>query len=93
MSKDKFKDDLFWVSFMGEFVEILAKYETSEKMPLNIQGYMLDTDDTFYYIGDNPLEVNAAIRKTDVCFIAVVEHKDPGVQILEDMEIDQEEAN
>lgn len=86
-------NDLFWVTFMGEYVQILtrSRYETPEGNQMQIQGYMLDMDERFYYIGDNALEVKAAICKQDVSFISVIEDKDPAMEMLEEWEPNESE--
>jgi hypothetical protein len=87
--------ELFWVTFTGEFVELLCKYETSQRMPLVIQGYMLDIDQDYYYIGANALEVSSAIRKTDVAYIQILKEADPTLEVLENMPMpdDEHDAN
>ena len=85
--KIKNASELFWGTFIGEYVEVLCKFETpdSGKLPLAVQGYMLDADDRYYYIGQNPLEVTSVINKDDVAYIALIENIDPAMQILEDL--------
>jgi hypothetical protein len=82
--------ELFWTTFIGEYVEILCKYETSERMPLSVIGYLLDIDDIYYYIGAGPLQVESALKKEDVCFISIINNVDPTTQMLEDMPIPED---
>lgn len=91
--KNKNASDLFWVTFIGEYVEVLCKFETpdSGRMPLAVQGYMLDADDKFYYIGKNPLEIASAVNKNDVAYVCVIDNIDPAVQILENMPVPEAE--
>lgn len=90
---NKNASDLFWVTFVGEYVEVLCKFETPEsgRMPLAIQGYMLDVDDKYYYIGKNPLEVISAVDKNDVAYICIIEQIDPAVQMLQEMPVPKAE--
>ena len=88
------RSSLFLSTLVGEFVEILATYETAEKMPLVIHGYLLDVDDEFYYIGDNPLEVRSVVKKDHVTFIEIMQTVDPNTAMLEEMPVPvKEEEN
>lgn len=91
MDRTKKSSDLFFATFLGEYVEILAKYETTERVPLTINGYLLDMDNDFYFTGENSLEVNAAVRKSDVVFISIIPKLDPGTEILENFEVPEDE--
>lgn len=81
----KASSDVFWISFAGQFVEILCKYETAEKMPLVIQAHLVDIDDEYYFLGENPIEVDSAVKKADVVFMATIKTKNPMMEVLEDM--------
>lgn len=87
MSLKKKKKDLFWTTFMGEFVEILTRVDSPDRMPLVAQGYLLDRDDEYYYLGEGILEVDAAIKKTDVVIITSRKEKDPTLEVLENTPI------
>lgn len=91
--QNKNASDLFWVTFVGEYVEVLCKFETPEsgRMPLAIKGYMLDVDDRFYYIGNSPLEVISAVNKDDVAYICVIDNIDPAVEILQNTPVPEAE--
>lgn len=77
--------DTFWVTFAGEYCELLCKYETSERMPLVIQAHLVDMDKEYYYLGDNPIEVDSAVKRADVAFISVIKPKNPAIEMLEEM--------
>jgi len=89
------RNSLFLTTLVGEFVEILATYETSAKMPLVIHGYLLDMDDDFYYIGNNPLEVRSVVKKDHVTFIEIMQTVDTNTAMLEEMPVPvkEEESN
>ena len=60
--------------FAGTYVTIAVKSlrgVTSSKKISNVMlaGYLLDECETFYYIGDTPTEVFAAVRRDDVISI------------------------
>ena len=85
MSLKRKHKDLFWNTFMGEYVEILCRTENPDKMPLVVQGYLLDRDDDYYYMGEGILEVDAAIKKNDVVIISNRKEKDATLEVLENM--------
>lgn len=49
----------------GDMIEII-------KTPVSINGYLVDSDDKFYYLGHSPDSINQAIPHTDVAHIEVV---------------------
>lgn len=82
--------DVFFSTFIGEFVEILAQYkmsntETGETYPLVIQGYILDADVDNYYMGTGPSEVTSLIKRDIVAHMSIMEEVDPELQILTQM--------
>lgn len=77
--------EMFKVTFIGEMVEILAKSESEERGVFIVRGYLLDYDEEFYYMGENPLAVNAAIKRDVVSFISIIEQLDPGMETLVNM--------
>lgn len=85
--------ELFWVTFAGEYVEMLCKYKTTDEAPLVIQAFLLDIDNTYYYIGDSPIQVNAVIRKEDLCFMKIIEQVDEATEYLEQMPVPQKEED
>jgi hypothetical protein len=91
--------DTFWATFTGEYVEILAKFVGGEgvPMPLTIQGFLLDRDDEYYYIGEGPIEINCCVKRSDVIFISILDpegkEKDALKEILEDMPVPEDEVD
>lgn len=61
----------------------------------NIEGYLLDEDEDFYYLGLSANEITTAIRKTAVYSIQVVQMKDAMTELLESLSLPtkQEEVN
>jgi len=83
MTKRK-ANDLFFQTFIGEYVLLLTKLKTTsiehteegstESTNLaSFEGFILDVDDNFYYIGDDHQSVNKAIRKDQIVYIAITD--------------------
>lgn len=91
------KNDVFWATFTGEYVEILAKYVNGEGVPVpfTVQGFMLDRDDEYYFVGEGPIEINAAIKISDVTFISILDpegaESDAIKGMLEEMPIPEDD--
>lgn len=86
--------ETFHQAFIGVKVEIVADFyqnyveETmdsriSNNSPASIQGYILDIDDIFFYLGKNPNEVTMALEKDRVMYIEVIEEKSPYDDMLD----------
>lgn len=97
MSSEK-NPSLFHLTFIGEYVEILTCFYqkhiegnqdsiSEQTVPIVIQGYILDIDDEFYYIGNNPSEVVRAIRKQDARAFEILQPKNVFDEILEHMPV------
>ena len=67
--KKKQPNELFFLSFIGEVVSITTTLKASETlqldeevvqvdMPNTFEGYLLDVDDEYYYLGETSLEVS-----------------------------------
>jgi hypothetical protein len=91
--KKKKVNDLFFITFIGEHVSVLTDFKTSQSVqteegtleetsPLVIQGYMLDMDDDFYYLGETAEEIRA-VRKTTVSAIEITKPQDEFSDILD----------
>lgn len=94
--------NLFQITFIGEYVEIIAKFYQTYKeesdtrliestAPASIKGYLLEFDDEYYYLGNEPNAVNRVIRKTDVSYIEIVDEDSAFEKILDDFPIPEDE--
>lgn len=64
--------DLFFLTFIGEYVEIVGSFFYQDKeVPISAIGYLLDMDDTWYFLGESPDEIVHAIKKDAVKHIQV----------------------
>jgi len=97
------RDDMseaFFSTFIGDRVEIVADFyqnyseETAESRitnhaPASIQGYILDLDSEFLYLGKNPHEVSMCLKRNKVLYIEVIgsptEEKSPYDELLDSM--------
>ena len=77
--------ELFKVTFIGELVEIIADSDSSEHGKLVIQGYLLDYDEDYYYLGEGPLAVTSALKRELVGFVTIINKVDPGIEVLQNM--------
>lgn len=91
-TKDVQDSEVFLLSFVGEYVQVLTDFvlnasqvnETADgalvsedtSHPLIVEGYMLDSDDCYIYLGPTSDQISQAIKKDRVIFIQVLENKD-----------------
>lgn len=64
--------------FNGKYIEMITKVSimTNEgPAPFIIEGYLIDEDNSYFYIGDTPIQINKRIKKEDEFFTEV---KDDG---------------
>lgn len=100
IKKDAPEDKILQV-FWGSYVTILLQPEIEQtistpgakesvRQPLAIQGYFLDADDSFYYLGMDVNVINQAVNKLQVIHISEAEVPSPEKtieeEILESME-------
>jgi hypothetical protein len=97
MKKTPKEPDLFHLTFIGEFVEILTPiYQkkiqgnedgvVDETIPVMIQGYILDMDEDRLYLGDSPEEITQSILKVDARIIRIVKMANPYDEILDSLD-------
>jgi len=90
-------DSTFFVSFVGEYVDIISKFVTATSkttMTGVISGFLLDIDEKFYYLSDDGQVVSRAIKCEDVMAIEIVQQKTIHDIALERLEIvDKNDAN
>lgn len=88
--------DTFILAFMGEFINVVTdimilEYAQSEMQtmeqnaPMVARGYLLDHDQKFLYLGDNPLEISQAISKSKVAMITIEKKRSKYDDILDEM--------
>lgn len=59
--------------FVGTTVQIMVKLtkesEDGVMSSIAIEGYLLDEDDEYYYVGTNPIEIAGAVKKSEVAVV------------------------
>lgn len=92
--------EAFFANFIGVRVEVVADFyqnyqeETAESRitnhaPASIQGYILDVDNEFVYLGKNPHEVSMCLKRPKVLYIEVIgeprEERSPYDELLDSL--------
>jgi hypothetical protein len=96
--KKKKTNEVFFLTFVGEFVSLLTSMVRTESVtaeegtveetiPLVFQGYLLDADDDFFYLGDTPNEVNKVVKRAVVNALEITRQKDSFSDILDNVDI------
>jgi hypothetical protein len=99
--KDTPDSEVFLLSFIGEMVQVLTDFiltssQVKESIdgdmssedtshPLIVEGYMLDSDDSYIYLGPTPDQIGQAIKKDRVIFIQVLDKKDDLSDIMDSL--------
>lgn len=84
MPKKTKKNEVFLLTFIGEFVQVVSSFvmnvssngEDMGESPLIVEGYLLDMDDDFIYMGDSPDGITRALKKDTVVFIQFLNNED-----------------
>lgn len=88
----KTEPDSFFLSFVGEFVQIITSMQftgapgaRSEDavLPLIVEGYVLDADDNYTYLSPDGVEIRQAVRNNMIVYIHVMEAADEATELLE----------
>lgn len=88
--------DTFVLAFMGEFVNVITDImivdyaqndvQTLEQnAPMVVKGFLLDSDNNYLYLGDNPLEVSQAIAKNRITVVQIERKKSKYEEMLDEM--------
>ena len=94
------KNESFFQSFVGEMVSLTINatvptqavinddgvVEEVIEGPISFDGYLLDVDNEYYYLGDTSQEVSKAIRKENVISVEIVKSLNIFDKMLEDIE-------
>lgn len=78
--------NLFLKKFQGQYMEFVINMTMNEEFadpqsgepmtrigPLVIQAFVVDVDDNFVYLGNNPLEIDSAVKIEDIRYVSIVE--------------------
>lgn len=76
-NKDTNPQSTFFLSFVGEMVEIMCKGSATTTevgvFPVIVQGYLLDVDDDHLYLSDDGQNIARAVKKQDYIAIEIVQ--------------------
>ncbi len=59
---------------------------------IKVQGFILDMDDEFYYLGNTPEEIVRAVKRENVVYIEILNPDNEYRAILDEMEVPKDEA-
>jgi hypothetical protein len=90
--------DLFTVTFVGEYLEIICKFQREmieetehgvyrEIAPGVVHGYLIDFDDKYYFLGDDKRVITRCLDRSEVSYIEVIEEQNEYDKILDHMPI------
>lgn len=88
---------VLFMTFQGEFVNILLSTNLSTtqqvddeimsaEIPLSVEGFLVDEDDQFLYIGPSPALADKAVGKQHVLLIQLKQPDDALQNALDEME-------
>ena len=92
------KKNRLFDTFAGEFVEIVLGIEVPSsiniqedhhhelRMPLILNGFLMDIDDQFIYLSNNGEEVDQAFPVNELKHIQVIQLKDAATEMLDMVE-------
>lgn len=80
------------MAFVGELIEIVARLsdENSEESIKTI-GYLLDYDEEYYFLGNDPEEITHCVKRSKVTLINTLNPDNMYQEMLEEMEVPKSE--
>jgi hypothetical protein len=86
----------FVLAFMGEYINVVTDImimdysqndiqSLEQNAPMVARGFLLDEDENFLYLGENPLEISQAIAKNKVAMIHMEKKKNKYDELLEEI--------
>lgn len=71
----KKKKDLFYDNFIGEFIMIITDEsgQSDANMVNGFTGFLLDADDTYYYLGHTGESISQAVPISKVRHISIID--------------------
>lgn len=72
---------MFLKKFQSQFVEIITKRDmvisqedgSAVNAPLIVHGFVVDEDNAFVYLGENPLQISRAVSKADISLVEITD--------------------
>lgn len=92
------KESLLFINFIGENVEIMLDLNSSavaevdsnvlnESSPIVVRGYLLDTDDEYYFLGSDGVNITTAIKRKNVIAISLYQEKSMYEELFENLPV------
>lgn len=104
MKKRVTPNEFFFLTFGGEMVSVTTTGSSPElipqqedeaivvQTPTSHEGYLLDTDDEYYYLGDTSSEVSRAVKIEQVVSVEILKSKSLYDKILDDLDTDDKDV-
>ena len=97
MAPRKKTNSVFFNMFVGEYVLFITKlstkkihqtedHTTEETQPIAIEGFLLDMDEKWFFVGPTFDEVACALKQDDVMEITILKERSPYDSILDDID-------
>lgn len=91
-------NETFFLTFIGERVVLASKIKLSEvvqkedevsssEVPIMFEGFLLDMDEHYYYLGTTPEAISDAIVREDIFHISIDQPVNPLREALRNVEI------
>ena len=78
-TRKKSEPGSFFLSCVGEYVQVITAFQMATEdsgetsLPLIVEGYIMDADDSYIYMGSDNEGIRQAIRNDYVVFVQVLE--------------------
>jgi hypothetical protein len=87
-------ESTFFLSFCGQKVHMTTNLMNNistqdehsnsiESIPITFEGILLDYDKDYYYLSNNAIEIDQAVRRTSVIHVGILEEKNIFDEILD----------
>lgn len=95
--KDTSPQSTFFLSFVGEMVEIMCKGSATTTevgvFPVIVQGYLLDIDDDHLYLSDDGQNIARAVKRQDYVAIEIVQQVTEMEEKLRNISVPEDRDN
>lgn len=89
MTKKRTEPSAFFLSFIGEYVQVITSFQlttadsSETPMPLIIEGFILDADETYIYMGEaGDDNIKQAVKNDFVVYVHVIEKETEVEQVF-----------
>ena len=94
MPKKTTRPESFFISFIGEYVQIITNVKFSNglaasknsfdaaNLPLIIEGFLVDSDEMYVYLSPDNSEIKQAVKNDVIVYIHIPEQVDEAEEIL-----------